>query len=46
VKEVWVLPCKPSKPELLLDDEETKQMTVKWDGCPETKKMTYKLYFD
>jgi len=47
VTEVWVLPCKPAKPVLILDeDKTTKKMTVKWDGCPESTELTYKLYWD
>lgn len=47
VTEVWVLPCKPAKPELVLDeDDTTMKMTVKWEGCSSTSEITYKLYWD
>ena len=41
-----MLPCKPAKPELVSDDPDTKKMTVKWEGCPGSPEVTYKLYWD
>jgi len=46
VTDVWVKPCIPAMPVLMMDDEQTKMMTVKWDGCETTKETTYELFFD